>query len=125
MTVEEAMNRTNNLLATGLMAVLAAGVVPVAFIEAEWVDRVDDILVGVIAIVAVAWYLWGRNRFTWSVAPAVLVALGLVLKAVTVFATEATDVAARGDDIGVMVGFVVALGLVAWQVWKTRPSDHR
>jgi hypothetical protein len=122
MTIQEATNRANNLLATGLLAVLAAGVVPVAFIENEWIDRVDDIVIGLIAVAAIAWYLWGHNRVRWSITPAVLVGLGLAMKAATVFATEATDVNARGDDIGVMVGFVVALGLVGWQVWKARPS---
>jgi peptidoglycan/LPS O-acetylase OafA/YrhL len=122
MTIEEATNRGNNLLATGLLAVLAAGVVPVAFIENEWIDRVDDIVIGVIAVVAIAWYVWGRNRLRWSIMPAALVGLGLIMKAVTVFATEATDVNARGDDIGVMVGFAVALALVGWQVWRARPS---
>jgi hypothetical protein len=97
-------------------------VVPVAFIETDWIDRVDDILVGVIAVVAIAWYLWGGNRLKWSVTPAVLVGLGLVLKAVTVFSTEASDATARGDDIGVMIGFLAAAILVGWQVWKARPS---
>jgi hypothetical protein len=122
MTVQEANNRANNLLATGLLVVLAAGVVPVAFIESEWVDRLDDIVIGLIAIVTLAWYLWGRNRLTWSITPAALVGLALVMKTVTVFATEATDVNARGDDIGVMAGFAVAVALVGWQVWRARPS---
>ena len=121
MTVQDATNRATNLLATGLLAVLAAGVLPVAFIENEWVDRIDDILIGVIALGAIIWYVWGHNRFHWSITPAMLVGLALIVKAVTVFATEATDATARGDDIGVMAGFAVALALVAWQVWKTRP----
>jgi peptidoglycan/LPS O-acetylase OafA/YrhL len=124
MTIQEATNRTNNLLATALLAVLAAGVLPVAFIETEWVDRLDDIVIAVVAIAAVAWYLWGGNRLKWSVTPTALVTLALILKAVTVFATEASDATARGDDIGVMVGFAVAVVLVAWQVWKVHPSNR-
>jgi hypothetical protein len=80
--------------------------------------------VGVLAVAVVAWYLWGENRFKWSVVPGVLVALALILKVATVFATEATDATARGDDIGVMVGLGLATGLVAWQIWRTRPHDQ-
>ena len=124
MTSNEANNRASNLLATGTLCVLAAGVLPVAFIETEWVDRYDDLLVGVVAAVAIVWYLWGRNRIKWSVVPGALVALALILKVATVFATEATDKTARGDDIGVMVGFALATVMVGWQLWKTRPQEH-
>ena len=95
-----------------------------AFIETEWVDRYDDLLVGVVAAVAIVWYLWGRNRIKWSVVPGALVALALILKVATVFATEATDKTARGDDIGVMVGFALATVMVGWQLWKTRPQEQ-
>jgi peptidoglycan/LPS O-acetylase OafA/YrhL len=120
MDARQSLNRGNNLLGIGLLAIIALSIAAVAFIETDWVDKLDDIFLVALGAAAVVWYLWGQNRLRWSVVPTVLLGIAFLVKIATIFTVEASDASARGDDIGVAVGFLAAVLLVAWVTWRAR-----
>ncbi len=69
MDIQEAINRGNNLLMSGSLAVLELGLIPEILRETEWIDRGDDIILALLAITVSGWYLSGKNRFQRSFVP--------------------------------------------------------
>ncbi len=115
----EALNRGNNLLIVGLLAFLASGIFLEIFVENELLDKADDIFVTLCALVAVAWYLRGRNRYQRSWLPYVILALTFVAK-VLAFINERDDPAAVGDEFGVIIPIAVMLVVSAVILYRTR-----
>ncbi len=79
------------------------------FNENEWIDRIEDVGVSLLAVVGIAWYLVGRNRYQRNPLPLICLGLAWMLKMIAVFGTEFDDANARGPDIGL----IVTLGLAA------------
>jgi len=118
--VKEAMNRGNNLLVVGVLVFLASGIFAEIFIENELLDKADDIFVTLMAITAVIWYLWGKNRFQYSWAPWSLLAITFVAK-VLAFINERDDPAAVGDEFGVVIPLavmVIVSGVILYRARK-------
>jgi hypothetical protein len=82
MTVREAANRGRNFFATAVLAMLATSVVHGLQVADSLTAAVDDLSLGAVAVGAVAWYLWRRNRYRRSRLPLVFLALGLASKLV-------------------------------------------
>ena len=101
MTLQNAINRGYNLLACTVLALAGLAFGSVVFGEADLLDKVDDIGFLVIGIVAVTWYLMGRNRFKRSVVPIVLSGLVIIIQ-VAGLVLEKDDPASFGDNIGGM-----------------------
>jgi hypothetical protein len=116
MDVKDAMNRGNNLLMTGFLAVLGFGLIPEIIRETEWIDRGDDIVLAILAIAVSAWYLSGNNRFRRSLVPFCLVVVALITKFVAL-AIEISDPDALGNELGtipVLLLFVILSGYVLY-----------
>jgi hypothetical protein len=107
-TVADAINRGTNILPVGFLAALGFGLLSVAFQESEWIDRAGDIVLFLIAIVAIGWYFLGMNRFSRSPVPLVLVLVALITKFIEL-GLEFGDPAAVGDELGVIPTLVLIL----------------
>jgi len=86
--------------------------------ENDWADKADDIGLVIFAIIGVVWYLTKDHKYLRSALPAVLVSLGLLDK-IAGLIIERKDKDAVGDDIGGLILFVFAAGLVIYQYFKT------
>jgi hypothetical protein len=100
MTLEESINRGFNLMVTVFLffSGLAMGANIGSPVENDWGDRFDDIGLLVIAIIAVVWYLIGRNRYKRSAVPLILTALAVIIQLAAI-PLERDDPAAFGDNI--------------------------
>ncbi len=117
--VREALNRGNNLFIVGLVVFLACGVFLEIFVENELLDKADDIFAVLIAIVAVVWYLRGKNRFQYSWVPWILLAVTFVAK-VLAFLNERDDPAAVGDEFGVVIPLAVMVIVSGIILYRSR-----
>ena len=62
-TLQEVKQQSFNLMGVALLTLTALTLISVVFIEDEWLDRLDDIAVLLLALIGVLWYLRGQNRF--------------------------------------------------------------
>jgi hypothetical protein len=76
MTIDEAFQRGNNLLATAIVALSGFAFLPEFFLEDEWFHKLDEGLLFLLGIAGIVWYLTGRNRVTRSIVPVALVVGG-------------------------------------------------
>ena len=119
MTLQNAINRGYNLLASTVLALAGLAFGTVAFEEGGLLDKVDDIGFLVIGAVAVIWYLFGRNRFKRSVVPIVLSAIAIIVQVVGLV-LEKDDPASFGDNIGGMWLFVPLFFILVVQFYLNR-----
>ena len=124
MTVQEAINRTTNLVATSVVALAGFAFAPEMFIEDEPTHRMDEGLLLLLAIGAIIWYKRGENRYKRSLVPVYLTAGALLIKVMAVV-IEHADKEDIGDDMGALVLFILATALVVWLYRKSAPSKSR
>ncbi len=119
-TARDALNRSYNLLGVGIVAI--SGLAFASDLPAE-IDQfphiIDEILLLVLAVVAVAWYLLGLNKYSRTVIPIVFAASALVIKIVGII-LEIHDAADVGDEFGAVVLFVATIALLIWQYVATQ-----
>jgi peptidoglycan/LPS O-acetylase OafA/YrhL len=116
------MNRGNNLMMVAFLSILAVGVIAELFVETELLDKADDAFVLMLGILAVIWYVRGRNRYLYSWTPFILLALAFAGKALA-FANEFNDPAAVGDEFGIVPVLAAMLIISAVILVRTRRSD--
>lgn len=116
MQPRELINRTTNLLATVLIGITGFAFAPEIFGESDWADKSDDILLFVLAVVAIFWYNKGKNRFQRTVMPVILTGLGLAIKIMAI-AIEFHDADNVGDDIGGVIVFLISF-IIVWWLYK-------
>lgn len=119
MDVKEAMNRGNNLLMSGFLAVLGFGLIPEILRETEWIDRADDIVLVILAIAVAAWYFSGPNRFRRSLVPFGLLIVALITKFAGL-AIEIGDPDAAGDEFGIIPILILIVILSGYILYSTR-----
>ena len=118
MTTQESLNRTVNLLGTSVVGLAGFAFMPEIVLENDAPDKVDDILLFLLALGAMWWYNRAGNKYLRSVAPVVFVVLALVIK-IGAVVVEHDDAEAVGDDMGGLILFILSIGLVAYQYVKT------
>jgi heme A synthase len=107
MKVREAINRGNNLLALALLGIGGGTFALTIFSESEWIDRIDDAIIGLLAIGIIVWYFWGANRYRRSWVPLAML-LGALAAKLGAVVLELHDPAALGDDIPGVVMFAIS-----------------
>jgi hypothetical protein len=114
MTSEQVRNRGYNLLVTTVLFTAGLGLGSSAIPEGDLADKVDDLGLLVIGLVAAGWYLFGGARLRRTPVPLVLTVLALVAQLAGVF-LEAGDKESFGDNIGGMLMLVPFTGIALWQ----------
>ena len=117
MTLEEANNRGWNFAVAAFAGALAVGLVTAIPSEDELVHKGDEIIIPIVLILLLVWYFMGRNKYSRSLIPLAAVALALVLKLIWL-AIEWSDMADRGDDIGISIVLLSFLVIVAWTYFR-------
>lgn len=119
---EEGMHqylRGNNLAAVLVCALAGIAFLPEVIFEREVPYKIDDLVLFIIGLVAVFWYQSGRNKFSLSIIPVLLVLLGAFTKLEALF-VEMKDTAYAGDDYGGVILFIVAFLFFAFLYWQGR-----
>lgn len=123
MTVQEAINRGNNLASTVVVAAAGIAFAPELFLEDEWRYKLDDSLLFILALVAVSWYRRGRNRFERTVMPVLFALAGVAIKLGAIL-LEMKDKEDVGDDFGGIILFVITFAIV-WWLYSHRQSAEQ
>jgi hypothetical protein len=119
LTVQEEMNKGLNFFGTATFAILASSIVHGLSLPDDWPHKTEDIVFGVTAAAAAGRYLWGRNRYTRSLAPLWFLTLGLVTKIIGAWMRTGSPIPA-GPDLGISF-YLILTGLVfGWQFYATR-----
>ena len=121
MNMSQEANRAVNLLAVAILGLAAVAFLPETIIEDDLIDKVDDALLLLLGIGAVAWYLSAANRYARSIVPVVLVALAIAVK-VFAISVEFSDAEAVGDDFGGLILFIAGTALVAYE-YRRAPKE--
>ena len=118
-TVRDASVRGFNLLAVSIPALAAFAFAPEMFVEADIPDKVDDALLFILGLIAIGWYLRGRNKFAQSLMPVVFVVLAAAIK-IGGLLIEIGDPESMGDDAGGVILFLLATALIIYQYRKSK-----
>ena len=108
MTVADAVNRGYNTFAATLLLVLGLGFAELIFGEPDPLDKIDNIILLVVGVVAVPWYFTGKHRFERSSVPIALGGVALAGQILGIF-IEINDPKAVGDDFGGLTIYAVTL----------------
>lgn len=119
MTIQESINRGFNLLAVSISGLAGLSFLPEVFVEKDIPDKIDDLLLFILAVVAMLWYKKSNNRYVHSFLPVAIIIIGLVVK-IGGLLIELDDPEAFGDDIGGLILFVISTWLVIYQYKKTK-----
>jgi len=119
---QEIYNRGFNLMVVSLLVLPGLAFGSVILNEHDFNDKIDDITLLVSGLLALGWYLMGRNRFSRSMVPVGLVVLSLAGQIVGVL-IEKDDKEAIGDNIGGMIIFVGVLLLVLYQYFRPQKIE--
>lgn len=122
MSKQEIYNRGFNLMVVSLLVLPGLAFGSVILNEHDFNDKIDDFVLLVSGLIAVAWYLVGRNRFSRSMVPLGLALLSIVGQIAGVL-IEKDDKEAFGDNIGGMIVFVGVLTLVLFQYFRPQKID--
>lgn len=120
MTIQEAWNRGNNLIATTLIAFSAFAFSPEAFMEDKMLYKVDDTLLFLLGCGAIWWYRKGKNKFKRSLIPVLFISVGFVIKlgGLLVELKEKDDM---DDDHAGVILFLLAI-IFVWYLYKMTPK---
>lgn len=121
--VEEANFQGTNRLGIALLVVTAMTLVSVLFIEDEWADRADDLVVIALAVGGLVWYWRGANRYGLSAVPLLLNGAAFLTHVVAI-AVEQDDPKAVGDNFLTIQYFLFTTVLLAWQFLRLRQATR-
>ena len=114
MTPQQVYNRGYNLMITALVLLPGLAFGSVILNEADFNDKIDDVVLLTSGVLILIWYLVGRSRFTRSLVPLGFVVLSIAGQIAGVL-IEKDDKEAFGDNIGGMIIFVCVFALALYQ----------
>lgn len=124
MTVKDALNRGINFFAVSSLTILATSIIHGLQISPELPDKLDDIALGVLALVGLGWYNWGRNRFLRSLTPFFLLTGAAVAKVAGMFISAGRFVFG-GADFAIALFLLLAALVFLWQYIMLVKRDRR
>lgn len=113
MTVNDAVNRGVNFFAVGTFAILATSIFH-GLSMPHVGHRATEIAFGMIAVVAVAWYLTANHRYERSLVPLALLILAVLANLVGIVITFG-GLVPGGSDFGIMIFLIEVCVVHAWQ----------
>lgn len=108
LTVADATNRGYNLLAATMLLVVGLAFSELIVGEPDPLDKVDNLLLLVIGVAAVAWFLAGSHRYGRSAVPIAFSAVALGVQVLGI-GIEIGDPSAVGDDFGGLTFYLATL----------------
>lgn len=124
MTVQDALTRGYNLVGTAIVAITGFAFSQEFFFEDEVTHKIDEGVLFLIALGALAWYFIGNNKFSRTMVPLLLTAAALIMKLLAAFILETGDSADLGDDFSALLLFVIAFGFLLWQYIRLRRMEQ-
>ena len=109
-----------NFFVVGFLSAVSLSLAFEIFKEDDVHDKIDDIAFLVLGIATIFWYRKNANKY--SIAPVVLMGLGLVIKIAAVM-IEFADKEAVGDDIGIGIALVFAFVITIYQYFKLKKAS--
>jgi hypothetical protein len=122
-TTREAINKSYNMLVTGLLGFVGIGLVGEFFNEVEWRDKADDIFIVILTIIGAIWYFTGKNRYKGSWIPFVLLTITTLVKIGTLI-SEFNDQVARGDEFGLALPLLVLTIICGISIYRNRRTSQ-
>ncbi len=110
-----------NYFTFSFLGIIGLTVLPEVFQENDLPDKIDDALLFILGLVGIWWY---RKHSTHGKAnvSVIFLAIGLFIKIIGII-IEHADKEALGDDLGVGTALLLALILVAWQIYHSRTKS--
>lgn len=121
MTIIQIQNRGYNLMMAAFLFFVGLGFGTDAIPEGELADKIDDLGLLVVGIIALVWYL-SSNHYKRTPIPIVLTVLALAFQVVGVL-LEHDDPASFGDNIGGMLMLVPLMIFALWQYLRPIVRD--
>jgi uncharacterized membrane protein YccC len=125
MTVRDALNRGYNLVGTAIVAISGFAFFQEFFFEDELTHKLDEGVLFLLALGALAWYFIGNNKFSRTIVPLLFTAAALIMKLLALFLLETGDSADLGDEYGALLLFVLAFGFLIWQYVSLRRMEEQ
>lgn len=125
MTVQDALTRGYNLVGTAIVAITGFAFSQEFFFEDEVTHKIDEGVLFLIALGALAWYFIGNNKFSRTMVPLLLTAAALIMKLLAAFILETGDSADLGDDFSALLLFVIAFGFLLWQYIRLKRVERK
>ncbi len=113
--------RRINYFSTAFVSILGFSLTSEIFQEDDFVDKIDDILMLLLSIGVIIWYKKKGYKAEKTAMSLLAVGIGLVIKIIAIV-IEHADKEAVGDDIGIMVGLVLAFAFVLWHTLGLRKT---
>lgn len=111
--MKEALHRIN-YFAVSFISILGFALMPEIIQEDDPPDKVDDVLLLIIGLLAIWWYK--KMGYKADSSKGSLLFLGIAfLTKVGAIILEHADKEAVGDDIGVAIGLLISFIFVLWQ----------
>jgi hypothetical protein len=124
MTVKDALNRGTNFFAVTGLTILATSIIHGLQISPELPDKLDEIAVGVLTLVGLGWYNWGRNRFRRSLMPFVLLIGAAAAKVAGMFITVGRFLPG-GVDFAIALFLLLFALVFLWQYLMLLKRERR
>lgn len=114
--VENLKHSVLNFFASAFLGIMGFALLPEVINENDVPDKIDDALFFLLGLFAIFWYR--KNSSKRSAMPIVLLAIAVLIK-IGAIIIEHDDKEAVGDDIGVFIGIVIALGVAVTKYKKS------
>lgn len=125
MTVRDAMHRGYNLVGTALVAIPGFAFFPEFFTEDELTHKLDEGVLFLLAIGAIAWYFVGNNKVSRTIVPLLFATSAFIMKLLAFLFLEAGDSTDLGDEYGALLLFLIAVGFLIWQYISLRRMEQQ
>lgn len=120
-TIQEIAYKGKNLLYVSIIGLSGLSFLPEAFVEKDVPDKLDDIALFILGIIAVIWYMKAGNKYKRSLALPIMMTIGLVIKIIGLI-IELDDPDSLGDDIGGVILFVSAT-ILTWVQYAKKEQE--
>ena len=97
--------------------------------KTDLIDKLDDSIIFILAIIALVWYFKGNNKFRKSLFPFTIALLVFLVK-ICAFIIEFDDKAAVGDEFGLLIPLllITIISLILYNKSKKierKPIDNK
>ena len=115
------LNTKLNFLVTGFVSLIGFTMLYEVKAEDDFEDKLDDALLALLGLAAIWWYKKSGHTGHSSQLAWVVSGVAVLLKILAI-AIEHADKEALGDDIGILIAFVLLFAFVLWQTLSKSKS---